>query len=211
MTRFTFNDATGSERQSDTKQLTTALWITVIVCGCVGFVLHVCLVFIQSWRTLYPLNVVTVSFAIILWSIVAAVFFRELCWVYILIALLLTAVIGVSAILVGFKSKRLTDAGYFVFFLIGLVLIIIGITFYIFYQLFGFPFHILYGVFIAIGIAFFTYFSAVWLKYSDDKSIKSPAFAIYIISLEMMGLFLTFSNLFYSQQILDSKSGERVY
>ncbi|VDQ00873.1 unnamed protein product [Trichobilharzia regenti] len=107
MTRFTFNDATGSERQSDTKQLTTALWITVII---------------------------------ILWSIVAAVFFRELCWVYILIALLLTAVIGVSAILVGFKSKRLTDAGYFVFFLIGLVLIIIGITFYIFYQLFGVSF-----------------------------------------------------------------------
>nr|CAH8840110.1 unnamed protein product [Trichobilharzia regenti] len=157
--------------------------------------------------TTLPHKVITIIFVIIIWSVVVVLYCRELCWVYSLIVLLLTSVIGVSTMLIGFKSKPLSDAGYFVFFLISLIFIIIGVTFYLFYQLFGPPFHILYGVFIAIGIAFGIFCSTVWLKYSGDKSKSSTAFTIYIISLETMGLFLTIFGLFYCQQTLDSKSG----
>ncbi|CAH8838160.1 unnamed protein product, partial [Trichobilharzia szidati] len=139
--------------QRDKKQLPTVLWITAFVCGCIGFVLHIFLAFIRRFRTLFPLNVITVSFAIILWCVVVAVYCRELCWVYILIALGSTAVIGLSASLIGFKSKPLSAVGYCFFIVISMIFIIIGIMFLFHHQLFGFPFLILYGVFIGIGIA----------------------------------------------------------
>ncbi|CAH8838169.1 unnamed protein product, partial [Trichobilharzia szidati] len=193
MAWFMSPDLTISDSRYVPYQLPTSLWITAIVCACIGTVLHVALIYIRRLRAVYPLNVFIILIVVILWIVVAVIHCYQIKWKYNLLMLFLTAVIGVLPLFIGLRSKRLTDEGYFLFYLLSMALIIIGIMFYYFSRSKDFPFNVLSAIFLSTGIAVIIFYSMVWLKYSQDKFINSTVFKIYIIWLELLALFLTFS------------------
>nr|CAH8840142.1 unnamed protein product [Trichobilharzia regenti] len=149
-----FKSADLMNPDKDTKELPKALWITAIVCGCIGTLLHIGLIFIRKLRAVYPFNLIIISVAIVLWIIVAVVYCLQIQWKYNLIMLFLTALIGVLPLFIGLKSKRLTDEGYFLFYILSVALIVIGIMFYILDRSKDFPFTAISAIFLSTGIAF---------------------------------------------------------
>nr|CAH8840151.1 unnamed protein product [Trichobilharzia regenti] len=128
---------------------------------------------------------------IILWSGVTAIYAYKVNLICKLIALAITAFVGIIAIIVGFTTRPLSDRGYFVLYMISMVLILIGFVFFIIFQIFKYPYNLVCCGFVVIGEALVIYYNSSWLRYTPDTTMKSVIFIIYLECFYLIGLFFT--------------------
>ncbi|CAH8838142.1 unnamed protein product, partial [Trichobilharzia szidati] len=154
-------------------------------------ILHVCLVNVRKLRAMRAVSVLTMLLVIILWSGVTVIYCYKVNLMCNLLALAITAFVGIISITVGFTSRPLSDRGYFVLYLISVVLILIGFVFYLIFQIFRFPYNLVSGTLVVIGEALVIYYNSSWLRYTTDTTLKSAMFKTYLECFYLIGVFLT--------------------
>ncbi|CAH8429333.1 unnamed protein product [Heterobilharzia americana] len=178
--------------------LTTEQIYTILVLSCVIFavLLSILFMFVTEIHSNSPVNFLITLLAVILLSFSATLILANLQWCVATVVLSLTVIIVITTLIVGFRTRNLSDLGWTVFLWLSGLLIFVGLfdasLFYLLKQL-----TMEAGAFWSIGLSIIIFITIKILRFGRfDQTFPVVLFITYLLWLEELWLCFSITQCF---------------